>query len=89
MGQVSSVDFQGMWHRASVEAMTEADIEKYLDNVGLGMAILICVSGIRSSQIRTTCPLSRLMGQHEFQTIWSAVIVAIYPYSCNTFNNVN
>lgn len=36
LGQAASEDFQAMWHRASVEGMTEADIEKYLENVGLG-----------------------------------------------------
>ena len=34
-GAVSG-DFQGLWHRVSVQGMTEADIEKYLENVGLG-----------------------------------------------------
>ncbi len=28
--------FQAMWHRESVEGMTGADVEKYLQNVGLG-----------------------------------------------------
>lgn len=36
LGQATSKDFQGLWHRASVDAVTEADIEKYLENVGLG-----------------------------------------------------
>lgn len=29
-------ELQAMWHRVSVEGVTEADVEKYLENVGLG-----------------------------------------------------
>lgn len=36
LGQEVSEEFQGLWHRVSVEGVTETDIEKYLDNVGLG-----------------------------------------------------
>ena len=36
LGQEVSEEFQGLWHRVSVEGMTEVDIEKYLENVGLG-----------------------------------------------------
>lgn len=35
IGQVSS-EFQELWHRASVDGMTETDIDKYLDDQGLG-----------------------------------------------------
>ena len=29
-------ELQAMWHRVSVDGVTEADVEKYLENVGLG-----------------------------------------------------
>ena len=29
-------DFKAIWNRISVEGITEADVEKYLENVGLG-----------------------------------------------------
>lgn len=36
-GSLSQVEeLQAMWHRVSVEGVTETDIEKYLENVGLG-----------------------------------------------------
>lgn len=36
LGHTVSEEFQAMWHCVSVEGMTEADVEKYLGNVGLG-----------------------------------------------------
>ena len=36
LSQEVSDEFQVLWHRVSVEGMTEVDIEKYLENVGLG-----------------------------------------------------
>ena len=36
LGQTNSDELQALWHRVSVEGVTEADIERYLENVGLG-----------------------------------------------------
>ena len=29
-------EFRGLWHRVSVDGLTEADIDKYLQSIGLG-----------------------------------------------------
>ena len=29
-------DFRGLWHRVSVDGLTEADIDKHLQSIGLG-----------------------------------------------------
>ena len=34
LGQIE--ELHAMWHRVSVEGVTETDVEKYLENVGLG-----------------------------------------------------
>lgn len=36
LGHPVSEEFQGLWHCVSVEGMTELDIDRYLENVGLG-----------------------------------------------------
>ena len=29
-------EFRGLWHRVSVDGLTEADVDKYLQSIGLG-----------------------------------------------------
>ena len=36
IGQPQSAEFQELWHRASLDGMTETDVDKYLDDQGLG-----------------------------------------------------
>lgn len=65
LGQAASADFQGMWHRASVEA---TDIEKYLENVGLGaMQGESCkrkMPGNLSKKTRKKVKVTKVMNTH-------------------------
>lgn len=64
----ASVDFQGMWHCVSVEAVTEADIEKYLENVGLGAmqgeGPKRKMPGNSSKKTRKKAKLTKVMNTH-------------------------
>ena len=66
--QETSKDFQGLWHCASVDAVTEADIEKYLENVGLGAmqgeGRKRKMPGSSSRKTRKKAKLSKVMNTH-------------------------
>lgn len=61
-------ELQAMWHRVSVDGVTEADVEKYLENVGLGAmqgeGRKRKVPGNASKRTRKKAKLSRKMNTH-------------------------
>ncbi len=66
--QPVSEEFQGLWHRVSVEGMTEVDVEKYLENVGLGAmqgeSRKRKMPGTSSKKTRKKAKLAKVMNTH-------------------------